>query len=294
MPLFSRPILIAASLAAFSSAHAKDTSAGKASYEINCIACHQIDAHTVGPSLIRIAAVYPEGKEAEFLKWTKTPGKKDPLAVDMPSMAHLPDETLLEIHDFILEVVVGKREKKGKPFFTKYQEPKRELPYVVNAFMPDTSPASVGIILPKNLSLCWDTEACRLRYAWKGNQSAIRGGKKGPELRAEPFYRETSEHLFSGISESKPRYRGYRLIDGYPEFEYQIGNLKFRELVRNGAKPMSFERSFSISGATSDLVLDLSHEGNATFTADKGRISDNKLTLSAAEAANFTLTVSTK
>ena len=49
-----------------------------------------------------------------------------------------------------------------------------------------------------------------------------------------------------------------------------------------------------ISGATSDLVLDLSHEGNATFTADKGRISDNKLTLSAAEAANFTLTVSTK
>ncbi|MFC7337302.1 c-type cytochrome [Haloferula chungangensis] len=292
MPRVIHPFLFAIALTAKPCLHAQEVAAGKTAYEVNCMACHQIDAHTVGPSLIRIASVYPKDKRATFIHWAKNPGKKDPLAVEMPSMAHLPDETLANIHDFILKVVVGKREKKGSPMFANYKEPKRELPYVVHTFMPDSSPASIVVALPDGLALCWDTAICQFRYAWKGDHTAARGSRKIAGLRAKPFIRATTENFFTKLGNTTPDYRGYRLVEGYPEFDYSMGGVEIRELVRKARHAQAIERHFTTTGATNGLVLDLTHEGPGRITCDKGSIRDNKLTLTPAEAAAFTLTIS--
>lgn len=264
---------------------------GKTSYEINCMACHQVDAQTVGPSLIRIAAVYPKEKQPEFLRWTKEPGKKDPVAIQMPSMAHLPDETLASIHDYILKVVIGKKEKKGSPIFAKYRVPKRTLPYVFRGFFPDSSPASVGIVLPGNLSICWDTELCRVRYALRSSKTTIGGRRKESKFDKVPFHLEVPETPLLVADQTKLQYLGYQLINGYPEFRYKSGDMEVRELVSNQSTPKGFNRIFKIIGATSDLVFDLEHEGTTTFSSNQGTINDGKLTLSSEQATNFTLTV---
>lgn len=140
-------------------------SPGKQAYQANCMACHQVDLRLVGPSLVAIAATYPLEKQSEFIQWAKAPGKKDPKLLQMPPMAHIPEETLAEIQEFMLEAAKGKQEQKAGKQYGAFKEPARELPYVVRAFLPDASPASVAVVLKDDISVCWDTEDCRFRYA---------------------------------------------------------------------------------------------------------------------------------
>lgn len=263
---------------------------GQAEYEMNCKACHLIDTTLVGPSLIEIAKTYPEDRLADFLKWTKTPGKKNPRMIQMPSMAHLPDESLAKVHRYLLKATEGKEEQKRSALFEKFKEPKRALPYVTRGFLPDTSPASVAVILKDNLSVAWNTETCRLDYLWEGEKTNF-GDIFGPaRLPNKPFYHETSDKLWSFIN-AQPDYLGYRLIEGYPEFHYRLGTLEIRELVSNGPKPGTVTRKFTLSSPSS-ATLDLTNEGKATLTSDQGTLKDGKLALSG--TTTFTLTLTRK
>lgn len=267
----------------------KVPSEAKQAFQTNCLACHNLDTQIVGPSLVTLTATYPAEIRADFLAWTKDPGKKDPNLIQMPSMAHLPDDTLVDIHKYILSVTEGVKEKKASARFPSFKEPDRPLPYVVRASMPDSSPASVAIILPNNLSVCWDAEACRFRYAYTGSKTDLGNTFVRPELPSKPFYRETAKKLFP--FPQKPRFLGYRLIDKNPEFRYLFGALEIHELIAAGPMPDSITRSFTLSKEL-PLTLDLSSQGKAILTSDKGTLKDGKLTLTAGEAKQFTLTIS--
>ena len=257
-------------------------------FQVNCAACHHLDVTTVGPSMVEMAAAYPAEKGKEFITWAKAPGKKNPKMIQMPSMAHVPDEKLALIHDYLLKATKGKKEAKRSSLFPPYKEPERKLPYVIHAFLPDTSPASVAVVLPKNLSLCWDTEACRLRYVWTSPKNRITSNMWPRKLESKPFYRETGEPFLS--LKGKPRYLGYRLLKGYPEFHYRIGETEVRELIQNGPAKKTWMRTFSITSPPEKMTIDLSHEGKFTIKSDQGTLVDNVLTLTAAEAQKFTLT----
>ena len=181
-PTSSSLVLIAIcfSQAALSSAN----EVGKAAYEMNGMACHQVEVKIVGPSLVAVATTYPRDKQAEFIAWAKAPGKKDPKLLQMPPMGHVPEETLAAIHGYILEATKGKRGNHQFPFF---KEPERELPYVVRAFLPEASPASVAVILKDNTSVCWDTEACRVSYAWSGSKTRLKQGRTVVNLESKPL-----------------------------------------------------------------------------------------------------------
>lgn len=265
---------------------------GEAKFKMNCSACHVLANVVVGPSMVTLAKSYPREKQADFLKWAKEPGKKNQNMIQMPSMAHIPDADLSEIHEYILSATKGIKNKSGKSLYPKFKEPKRALPYVVRAFMPDASPASVGVVLENGLSLCWDTEACRFRYTYVGGRTDLFHYRIIAKLPNKPFYVETADRLFS--LESKPQFKGYRLVDKDPEFQYTIGSVDVRELISAGEGEGSITRTFTITGHDRPLKLDLTAEGEATLTSNKGSLEKGILSLTADEAKTFTLTITKK
>jgi len=265
---------------------------GEAKFAMNCSACHVLANVVVGPSMVTLAKTYPKEKQGEFIKWAKEPGKKNPNMIQMPSMAHVPDEDLGEIHDYILATTKGIKNKSGGALYPKFKEPERALPYVVRAFMPDSSPASVGVVLENGLSLCWDTEACRFRYTYVGDRTDLFHYRILAKLPNQPFYVETSERLLS--LEPKPQFRGYRLVGKDPEFRYSIGSYEICELISAGTGDGVITRQFTIAGLDRPLQLDLAAKGVAALTYDKGTLKKGILSLTADEAKSFTLTLTKK
>jgi len=266
---------------------------GKAHYEMNCAACHLLNIRAVGPSLVKIAETYPSGQTNAFIQWAKNPGKKDPNMIQMPSMAHISEEALAGIHHYILQITPGKTEQRKRHHFPPFKEPKRELPYVVRAFLPQASPASIAVILKENISLCWDTEACRFRYAWPGSATKITGSREPANL-PQPFYQENAETLWSFSSKIKPQFLGYRLAEKYPIFNYIFGEIEIREKISNGATAGSIVREFTLSGVKKPVSLNLSHLGDVSILSSKGVLQGNTLNLTAKQAKFFSLTISPK
>ncbi|RYD37546.1 MAG: cytochrome C [Verrucomicrobiaceae bacterium] len=66
-----------------------------------CAACHAPDSKLVGPSLREIASIYP-GNPGGIVTWAMAPGKKRPDSPQMPSFAHLGEDKLRVIADYIL------------------------------------------------------------------------------------------------------------------------------------------------------------------------------------------------
>lgn len=269
-----------------------DSLKGQAAYEVNCKACHLVETTLVGPSLIEISKNYPEEKLNDFLSWAKSPGKKNPGMIQMPSMAHLSDQTLKEIFDYLKVATLGKEEKRRSTLFARFKEPERELPYVVRGFFPDSSPASIAIVMKGNVSAVWDADACRFRYAWSGKKTNFNSNFGIRKLENNPFYEEISSNLWVSLEDVQPEFLGYRLIEGYPEFHYKLGALEVRELVTNGSSKDSILRHFSLSGPVDSITLDLNYEGEVIISSDKGRLNGNLLTLEGIQ--NFTLNLTRK
>jgi len=289
----SLPLYFAIWLLMFGGLQAGDATKGKVAYQMNCMACHQMDVKVVGPSVVAVAATYPEDKRADFIAWAKEPGKKDPKLLQMPPMAHVPEKTLADIHEYMLQEAVGKTEKKRSQLFPPFKEPRRELPYVVRAFLPKTSPASVAIVLKGNISICWDPEACRFRYAWAGSKTRLRQGHTVVELEEDPFYAEDSHPLQSLLGVSEPEFYGYRILqDGAPEFAYSIGEVEVRERIANGAEPGTFVRSFTLVPAVDELKIPLGETSESQVICDKGALETGLLTVSGDDTQSFTLTIS--
>jgi cytochrome c len=69
---------------------------------VNCAACHAVDRVLAAPSLKEIYAVYADNPKG-IVEWAKAPGRKRTEFAPMPSFAHLGDEKLNLVADYILE-----------------------------------------------------------------------------------------------------------------------------------------------------------------------------------------------
>jgi mono/diheme cytochrome c family protein len=199
-------------------------------------------------------------------------------------------------------------------------------PVIYRTFMPGASPAAFAVALPGNQFYCWDAGECRLRYAWvKGG--FIRGnrvhwssnGKPVAQFFGDPYYRARSSLLkpedyellsvtnhqmpiydtaeaddfpirIKGVS-GQPTYKGYRLIEGYPEFRYTLGHHEIRELINASSDNKGIVRSFSIQPVVR-ATLHLTPTELATFSSSTGEIAkDGSLDLSAKDSAAFSVTI---
>ncbi|MDU0352855.1 hypothetical protein RS130_01985 [Paraglaciecola aquimarina] len=211
-------------------------------------------------------------------------------------MAHVGDATLADIHEYILLISNRVMEKQAKPKFKGFRRPKRDFPYITRTYRPFTSPASISVSLSPALSVVWDSSIASLRYAYPTSMQ-MSGEKNREENRKQILYMESANVPFSFIRGQKIDFKGYDLIDGNPEFIYQVGKIKVREKISLGKTAKSFVRHFIISGLALNgdnerISLDLNHQKHANIKVSKGTLTNNILQLTATEAAEFSVEVS--
>lgn len=191
----------------------------------------------------------------------------------------------------------------------KMQEPKKVqanhpytpvAPYLYRIFMEDAGPAAIAVSLPQELSYCWDAGLCRLRYAWKGGFVDNTGIWKGhadavAKIVGVIFYREiTTSPLRIGKADEIPvaDYKGYRLVNKYPEFHYTLNGTDVYELILPKEDGKGLIRKFRIPEARKTVWLACAvNNESETYEASSGVWEKDKLKLSPEQARDFSVTI---
>ena len=274
-------------------------------FEQNCAVCHQLEnakEPIVGPSLVEIAHLYKDDL-AGFVKWCNEPGQKRKDAIDMPSMVHVGDKNLGEIHAWILEATKGKKfaahkVKSGDLYGLDFSKLKG--PIMQRIFLPESSPASIAVSIDGKHSLCWDTVGCRMRYVWQGGFidgfSYWKGnGNDLAKVIGEIYYRApmglASSLKIEGIKEA-PKFKGYKMLNGLPIFSYTIGSVEVSESILN--KEGSLVIQITLQGNESAVSYPLGDLEKTQFSYSAGKIENGALVLNAKEATEFELTFNLK
>jgi azurin len=119
---------------------------------------------------------------------------------------------------------------------------------------------SIAVGMPGGINYCFDAEHCFLRAAWSGGfidaqADWNRRGGSGAKAIGDVFY--TNEAQFPiGIAgvDAAPDFRGYELKDGYPIFEYRLGEAVVRASVRPNGDNSGLVQAFEISGASGQIA----------------------------------------
>jgi azurin len=171
-------------------------------------------------------------------------------------------------------------------------------PAVSRTFMPESGPASIAVGFEDGQAFNFDAGAGYLRYAWAGgfvdNWPHWAGnGNAYATLKGEIFYRNAvGVPLRIGNREEagKVEFKGYRLgDDDIPEFRYLLDGAEVREKItpRNGG---GLVRTFHIQ-ATEPVRLVTEGDTGVTYESSAGRWQAGVLTLTPAQAREFTVTM---
>lgn len=173
-------------------------------------------------------------------------------------------------------------------------------PFLYRIFMDDSGPASIAVNLPQDLSYCWDAGSCQLRYAWSGgflDNTAIWKGHIDVNARilGTVFYRESSEHALAIGKEnggSVPEFKGYSLVNKFPEFHYVVDGQDVYELITPKEDGKGLVRKFRIPGAKSAVwFTSRTVNGSVRFESTAGEWIDGKLKLTPEQAREFSVTM---
>jgi len=133
------------------------------------------------------------------------------------------------------------------------------VPIVVRWDMPEATPAAIAVGMPGKLSYCFDAGESRLRYAWRGgfidlSETLVKKTDKNhltptATLVGDVFYRSDGFPIRVGDPGRVPqrRYRGYRLVDGFPEFRYDVDGVGVTERILPAADSSGIRREFIVA-----------------------------------------------
>ena len=175
-------------------------------------------------------------------------------------------------------------------------------PYLYRVFIDGASPAAIAVSLTPNLSYCWDAGTCRLRFAWSGgfldNSELWKGkGDVSAKVIGEIFFRDQTEFPLTFKEKDKTPifdYKGYLLINRYPEFHYTLDGIDVYELILPKNDGSGLIRKFRIPNVTETIWFNTKPLDNIVFESSVGRWQGNSLEIEPAAAKEFTITVSKK
>jgi azurin len=173
-------------------------------------------------------------------------------------------------------------------------------PYLYHVFIEGVSPAAIAVHLPNDMSYCWDAGECRLRFAWKGAFLDMTDLWKGhfdasAKVLGDIFFRDNTEYpIRLGENATVPvvKYKGYRLVDRYPEFHYTLSGIDVYEMIRPKADSVGIIRVFRIPRADRKFWFFTNRQDDAIeYEFSAGHYKDKRLELSPNEAKEFTITM---
>jgi azurin len=175
-------------------------------------------------------------------------------------------------------------------------------PCLYRIFLPDASPAAIAVNLPHNVSYCWDAGECRLRFAWQGdfldNTNIWKGHHDAyGSIMGTIFYRDkTAFPLQPDQPGNIPTvdFKGYQLINRYPEFHYTIDGIEVYELIKPKEDGTGLIRTFRIPKTSRMIWFVFDPEDGVSYQSSAGKWINNKLKLLPDEAWQFTITMTKK
>jgi azurin len=174
-------------------------------------------------------------------------------------------------------------------------------PFLYRIFMPDAGPAAIAVSLPNQLSYCWDAGSCRLRYAWQGEfldpkNYFDKKAEKYAKIMGTIFYRDKTAYPLKFSTDKNPvvDFKGYKLIDRYPEFHYTIDGKDVYELIKPKEDGSGLIRSFKVPKATQPLYFVFDNSDGAEYTTSKGKLNGNQINLTADDAHEFVIVMTKK
>ncbi len=162
-------------------------------------------------------------------------------------------------------------------------------------------PAGIAVNFGADFSYVWDTTECRLLYAWTGgflDFTAYWGGGTGGGRRSNDYVPELAGTLIfktAGVQplrlgDGKPKFRGYRVISGNPEFMYELGGQIIHEHIMP-ADPGTFMMHYRIERPPDPVRLVFDPAIRPQISCDQGSWKDNTLDIPADHADHFMLLV---
>ncbi|MDF1755378.1 MAG: hypothetical protein P1U89_21500 [Verrucomicrobiales bacterium] len=170
-------------------------------------------------------------------------------------------------------------------------------PKVRRLFMKEVGPAAIAVALENDMNYCWDAGNCRLRYTWSGDfidegDTSRSNGNRQAGIKGEKFWDGSGNELTYTIKfddpEVKPDFKGYRLIDGKPEFKYTIGGLEVTEFITS--TPDGIENHINVANAKEPVKIYT--KGN--IAASAGKREGDYLVVEPGDATELKLTISAK
>ncbi|MBD2752812.1 plastocyanin/azurin family copper-binding protein [Spirosoma validum] len=176
-----------------------------------------------------------------------------------------------------------------------------KLPAVYRTFMPDCGPAAIAVGLPSAdgvQSYVFDAGQCRLRYAWSGgfvdNAEQWDGkGQRFTKVVGEIYFRDTDQFPWRvGKTSTSPQFKGYRLVNRYPEFRYVVNGVDVRELIKPLATGRGLIRTFTLSATKQPIFFLVSAQPGIRLKSSVGNLQYGEVSLPPG-TRQFTLTMST-
>ena len=170
-------------------------------------------------------------------------------------------------------------------------------PAVRRLFMKEVGPAAIAVALKDEMNYCWDAGNCRLRQAWSGDfldegDMSRSNGNRQAGIQGEKFWDSSGDEVTYTIqladSTVKPDFKGYRLIDGQPEFRYLMGELEVTEFITS--TPDGIVSQIKIMNAKTPVKIYV----KGAITSNVGERDGDYLIVDPKDAADLKLTISAK
>lgn len=175
-------------------------------------------------------------------------------------------------------------------------------PRLKRCLLPDASSRSIAVGLPGGINYCFDAQTCTVRYGWFGgfiNMGPEIGNLTGRggqvvKLLGKRFNVGATERfpLRIGTSQTPPEveFLGYR-SEPLPQFIYSIDGHTVKQTIDAVSGKMGLRYTFEFVSPPGDTVTFAADPAGLNLTSSAGTWQAGKLTVPAADAAKFTVTI---
>lgn len=179
-------------------------------------------------------------------------------------------------------------------------------PFVQRMFLPNSGPAAIAVALTGNQNFCFDAGSCYVRYAWegpfldagahwRGNGNALAELGDSPWWRADGFPIRLGDGKAGdskgGVGKGgvqKVKFLGYKLLDGVPEFRYEVGKQEVFETVTSHENGLVFH--FRLPGVDQKVAF-VGGSGGGKWVGVGGEFVNGVLELPADKASEFSVRI---
>lgn len=266
---------------------------GKGEGGLACINCHDFAGHRSagdlrGPDMTEMHARI---RTDWLLRWLREPSRLQPGTAMPAFFSDMPAAQAQAKMAALASVLAGGKSLPLPEGLLEgpqdYRLVVRDEPVVFRTFIADSSTRSIAVGLPGGVSYVFDAEQCRVRFAWSGEFLDVtkvwtgRGGGQAAALGKRFFTAPDGHPLRIGNPDVEPtvKFRGYRLVNKLPEFDFEVNGVPVRQRVRKATAEDSLDWEFEL-GPTNETVWYMTRTGIiTTFASGIGQSENGRLRL---------------